>query len=277
MCGGDLLQVPIVRGDLKTALRGLNMKIAKHGIETSLKLDRIPKPFAKRKAKEPLAWRGQEGSRRINAESMQQDAERFSSNSDGKPHKTQCKAPQTHPNAIKTKATASLWATVTRIHHSGAGASGRARVRRSSRTARQPQQSSYEKQNEGFSQHRLTSNQPCPQIRHHSRFCKDQGNATGPCILGILPKLRDSFQENLFLGGGGAKVGPERTRDAFGELRFHWCLGPESNRYGTRYRGILSPLRLPFPPPRLWADCARIQGRSQGEMKLWTVSIQLGH
>lgn len=52
-----MLQVPIVRGDLKTALRGLNMKIAKHGIETSLKLDRIPKPFAKRKAKEPLAWR----------------------------------------------------------------------------------------------------------------------------------------------------------------------------------------------------------------------------
>ena len=29
-----------------------------------------------------------------------------------------------------------------------------------------------------------------------------------------------------------------------------WCLGPESNRYGTKYRGILSPLRLPLPPPR---------------------------
>ena len=42
-----------------------------------------------------------------------------------------------------------------------------------------------------------------------------------------------------------------------------WCLGPESNRHGTKYRGILSPLRLPFPPPRRWTDFPRIQGRSQ--------------
>jgi hypothetical protein len=31
---------------------------------------------------------------------------------------------------------------------------------------------------------------------------------------------------------------------------FSWCLGPESNRHGARHRGILSPLRLPIPPPR---------------------------
>ena len=42
-----------------------------------------------------------------------------------------------------------------------------------------------------------------------------------------------------------------------------WCLGPESNRHGTKYRGILSPLRLPFPPPRRWRDFPRIQRRSQ--------------
>jgi hypothetical protein len=29
-----------------------------------------------------------------------------------------------------------------------------------------------------------------------------------------------------------------------------WCLGPESNRYSHEDRGILSPLRLPIPPPR---------------------------
>ncbi len=26
--------------------------------------------------------------------------------------------------------------------------------------------------------------------------------------------------------------------------------GPDSNRHGTKFRGILSPLRLPIPPPR---------------------------
>ena len=29
-----------------------------------------------------------------------------------------------------------------------------------------------------------------------------------------------------------------------------WCLGPDSNRHGDKPRGILSPLRLPIPPPR---------------------------
>ena len=28
-----------------------------------------------------------------------------------------------------------------------------------------------------------------------------------------------------------------------------WCPGPESNRHGVLHRGILSPLRLPIPPP----------------------------
>ena len=28
-----------------------------------------------------------------------------------------------------------------------------------------------------------------------------------------------------------------------------WCPGPESNRHGIFSRGILSPLRLPVPPP----------------------------
>ena len=29
-----------------------------------------------------------------------------------------------------------------------------------------------------------------------------------------------------------------------------WCLEPESNRHGTKYHGILSPVRLPVPPSR---------------------------
>ena len=28
-------------------------------------------------------------------------------------------------------------------------------------------------------------------------------------------------------------------------LRIHWCLGPESNRHDTKYRGILSPYSMP--------------------------------
>jgi hypothetical protein len=32
--------------------------------------------------------------------------------------------------------------------------------------------------------------------------------------------------------------------------RYGWCLGRESNSYGDTPRGILSPLRLPIPPPR---------------------------
>ena len=31
---------------------------------------------------------------------------------------------------------------------------------------------------------------------------------------------------------------------------FFWCRGPGSNRYEVNPRGILSPLRLPIPPPR---------------------------
>ena len=30
-----------------------------------------------------------------------------------------------------------------------------------------------------------------------------------------------------------------------------WCPGPDSNRHGKNSRGILSPLRLPIPPPGL--------------------------
>ena len=32
-----------------------------------------------------------------------------------------------------------------------------------------------------------------------------------------------------------------------------WCRGPESNRYDLNDRRILSPVRLPVPPPRLMA------------------------
>ena len=33
----------------------------------------------------------------------------------------------------------------------------------------------------------------------------------------------------------------------------YWCRGPESNRYDLNDRRILSPVRLPVPPPRLMA------------------------
>ena len=32
--------------------------------------------------------------------------------------------------------------------------------------------------------------------------------------------------------------------------RYKWCLEPESNRHGTKYHRILSPVRLPIPPSR---------------------------
>ena len=31
---------------------------------------------------------------------------------------------------------------------------------------------------------------------------------------------------------------------------YNWCRGPESNRYDFEGRRILSPVRLPVPPPR---------------------------
>jgi hypothetical protein len=37
-------------------------------------------------------------------------------------------------------------------------------------------------------------------------------------------------------------------------LLCYWCLGPESNRHALRRR-ILSPLRLPIPPPRQVCTC----------------------
>ena len=61
----------------------------------------------------------------------------------------------------------------------------------------------------------------------------------------------------LFLSfGGGGKIwtydlrvmSPTSYQTAL--PRIMWCLGPESNRYGTKYHGILSPVRLPVPPPR---------------------------
>ena len=33
-------------------------------------------------------------------------------------------------------------------------------------------------------------------------------------------------------------------------IDFIWCLGRESNPHSLKDRGILSPLRLPIPPPR---------------------------
>ena len=40
-------------------------------------------------------------------------------------------------------------------------------------------------------------------------------------------------------------------------LYFIWCLGRESNSYGDKLRGILSPLRLPIPPPRRGRECTQ--------------------
>jgi hypothetical protein len=50
----------------------------------------------------------------------------------------------------------------------------------------------------------------------------------------------------------------EAKRSACLTCEIIWCLGPESNRYGARHRGILSPLRLPLPPPRPSRNCLRI-------------------
>jgi hypothetical protein len=42
-----------------------------------------------------------------------------------------------------------------------------------------------------------------------------------------------------------------------------WCLGPESNRHETKFRGILSPLRLPIPPPRHWSHDSHRLGTTE--------------
>ena len=46
------------------------------------------------------------------------------------------------------------------------------------------------------------------------------------------------------------KESPQEEREKRRVLDIFWCLGPESNRYSHEDRGILSPLRLPIPPPR---------------------------
>ena len=46
-----------------------------------------------------------------------------------------------------------------------------------------------------------------------------------------------------------------RTNKTF---KHYSCPGPESNRHGIRSRGILSPLRLPIPPPGLSRSYARL-------------------
>ena len=50
----------------------------------------------------------------------------------------------------------------------------------------------------------------------------------------------------------------------------------DRNRTGTVeiYRGILSPLRLPLPPPRQWQDCLRILKGSQGQKRRSAFSYQ---
>ena len=45
-----------------------------------------------------------------------------------------------------------------------------------------------------------------------------------------------------------SREGPSHRRPE--PLRMIWCLGWESNPHEVKLRGILSPLRLPIPPPR---------------------------
>ncbi len=51
------------------------------------------------------------------------------------------------------------------------------------------------------------------------------------------------------VGARANKINKKRSRRTLSYC-FYWCLGPESNRYSHEDRGILSPLRLPVPPPR---------------------------
>ncbi len=47
-----------------------------------------------------------------------------------------------------------------------------------------------------------------------------------------------------------ASVPSQSTFAKIGCKCFGWCLGRESNPHSPKDRGILSPLRLPIPPPR---------------------------
>ena len=52
----------------------------------------------------------------------------------------------------------------------------------------------------------------------------------------------------LVRGEQGPKNKKTRYKNTAGFLCALWCPGPESNRHALR-RGILSPVRLPIPPP----------------------------
>jgi hypothetical protein len=77
--------------------------------------------------------------------------------------------------------------------------------------------------------------------------------------MGTQERFLSGHEKNTFAGVGYTMVGRTRfelvtpsvsRRCSPPELTTQWCRGPESNRYGIYSRGILSPLRLPVPPPR---------------------------
>ncbi len=60
------------------------------------------------------------------------------------------------------------------------------------------------------------------------------------------------------------------------------CPGPDSNRHGRYSRGILSPLRLPIPPPGHYAERSselwrRRPESNRGMTVLQTVALPLGY
>lgn len=81
-----------------------------------------------------------------------------------------------------------------------------------------------------FSRPPLSTTQPSPE--NYQTSDKSFAKALLEVILGFEPRIKALQAHALPLG-----------------YITLWCPGPDLNRHGKNYRGILSPLRLPFPPP----------------------------
>ena len=62
------------------------------------------------------------------------------------------------------------------------------------------------------------------------------------------------LQRGIFHRERGPCGGAPLTSRPLKTKRILWCREGESNPQGTKYRRILSPLRLPVPPSRLWVE-----------------------
>ena len=83
---------------------------------------------------------------------------------------------------------------------------------------------------------------------HKSGSIFDRYNLVSDTDLKLAARMHETYLKRR--AGTITKIDKRKRYAISAKPRFYWCLGPESNRHDTKYRGILSPLRLPIPPPR---------------------------